>query len=58
MASLLNNSKTLRREKYGKAIVNNPFQIKQSKNDLPIPIVNGVHLHSSYDPVKEAKKND
>ena len=39
-----------------KEIANNPFQIKQSKNNLPIPIVNGVHLHSSYDPVKEAKK--
>jgi len=35
---------------------NENFEIKKSKSDLPIPVVNGVHLHSAYDPVKEAKK--
>ena len=33
-----------------------PFEIKKSKTNLPIPVVSGVHLHSAYDPIKEAKK--
>ena len=32
------------------------FEIKKSKTNLPIPVVKGVHLHSAYDPIKEAKK--
>ena len=32
------------------------FEIKKSKTNLPIPVVNGVHIHSAYDPIKEAKK--
>jgi hypothetical protein len=31
------------------------IEIKMSKNDLPIPCVNGSHLHSTYNPVKEAE---
>ena len=33
---------------------NQSIEIKNSKNDLPIPVVNGVHLHSMYNPGKEA----
>ena len=32
------------------------FEVKKSKTELPIPVVNGVHIHSAYDPIKEAKK--
>ena len=32
------------------------FEVKKSKTNLPIPVVRGVHIHSAYDPVKEAKK--
>ena len=32
------------------------FEVKKSKTNLPIPVVKGVHLHSAYDPIKEAKK--
>ena len=34
----------------------NSFEVKKSKTNLPIPVVKGVHLHSAYDPIKEAKK--
>ena len=33
----------------------NTIEIKESKTGLPIPVVNGVHLHSSYNPTKEAE---
>ena len=39
-----------------KEIANNPFQIKQSKNNLPIPIVNGVHLHHLMIQLRRQKK--
>jgi len=32
-----------------------PLTIKTSKTGLPIPVVNGVHLHSIYDPTREAQ---
>ncbi len=32
------------------------YEIKQSRSNLKVPVVNGVHLHSNYHPVKEAKK--
>jgi len=31
------------------------YQIKISKIDKKIPVVNGVHLHSMYNPIKEAE---
>jgi hypothetical protein len=31
------------------------IEIKTSKNERPIPVVNGVHLHSMYNPEKEAE---
>ena len=31
------------------------YEVKTSKNNLKIPVVNDVHLHSMYDPAKEAK---
>ena len=31
------------------------FKVKSSKSGHIIPVVNGVHLHSTYDPIKEAK---
>jgi hypothetical protein len=30
------------------------YEIKNARNREKIPIINGVHLHSSYDPTKEA----
>ncbi|MBT7608379.1 MAG: hypothetical protein HN576_01395 [Bacteriovoracaceae bacterium] len=30
------------------------IEVRTSKNELPIPVVNGVHLHSMYNPKKEA----
>lgn len=30
------------------------YEIKNARNKEKIPVVNGVHLHSSYDPSKEA----
>ena len=33
----------------------NSFNIKLSKNGLSVPVVNDVHIHSIYDPVKEAQ---
>lgn len=30
------------------------FEVKTSKSGLEVPVVNDVHLHSSYDPLKEA----
>ena len=32
------------------------FEIKESKTGLPIPVINGIHLHSTYDPEREAQK--
>ena len=31
------------------------FEIKNSKTDLPVPVVDGVHLHSIYNPKREAE---
>jgi hypothetical protein len=31
------------------------YEVKISKTELPIPVVNGVHLHSIYNPTKEAE---
>lgn len=34
----------------------NSYEIKQSRSNLKVPVINGVHLHSNYHPAKEAKK--
>lgn len=31
------------------------IEIKESKTGHPVPVINGVHLHSSYNPTKEAE---
>ncbi len=31
-----------------------PIEIKNSKTDLPVPVINNVHLHSIYNPEREA----
>lgn len=31
------------------------LEIKQSRNGQPVPVVNGIHLHSIYNPDKEAQ---
>ncbi|MAE57357.1 MAG: hypothetical protein CME69_00670 [Halobacteriovorax sp.] len=31
------------------------YEVKNSRGGLKVPVVNEVHLHSMYDPVKEAK---
>ena len=31
------------------------LEIKFSKTGLPIPLVNGTHLHSNYNPEREAE---
>lgn len=31
------------------------LEISVSRTDLPIPIINGIHLHSIYNPIKEAE---
>lgn len=31
------------------------FEVKTSKSGLEIPVINGVHLHSTYDPLKESQ---
>jgi hypothetical protein len=31
------------------------LMMKLSKSELPVPVVNGVHLHSAYNPIKEAE---
>lgn len=33
----------------------NTIEIRESKTGHPVPVVNGVHLHSSYNPTKEAE---
>ena len=33
----------------------NQIEIRESKTGNPVPVVNGVHLHSSYNPTKEAE---
>ncbi len=35
--------------------INSNFEVKPSKTELPIPLVNGIHLHSIYNPVREAE---
>ena len=35
--------------------ISSEVEIKMSKNDLPIPCINGSHLHSTYNPIKEAE---
>ena len=32
---------------------NRSYQVKMSKTECPIPVVNGVHLHSIYNPQKQ-----
>ncbi len=32
------------------------YEIRYSKTSLPVPVVNGIHLHSIYDPKREASK--
>lgn len=31
------------------------YEIKTSRTELKVPVVNGVHLHSIYNPIKEAE---
>jgi hypothetical protein len=31
------------------------YEIKTSRNGLTVPVVNGIHLHSIYNPIKEAE---
>ena len=31
------------------------YEIKTSRNGLSVPVINGIHLHSIYNPVKEAE---
>ncbi len=41
-----------------KTLINNAIdvvEIKSSKTDLPVPVINGVHLHSIYNPEREAE---
>lgn len=33
---------------------NSPIEIKTSRANTPVPVVDGIHLHSIYDPGKEA----
>jgi hypothetical protein len=33
----------------------NQIEVRESKTGNPVPVVNGVHLHSSYNPTKEAE---
>lgn len=33
----------------------NTIEVREAKTGHPIPVVNGVHLHSSYNPTKEAE---
>lgn len=33
----------------------NSYQIKTAKTGHQIPVINGVHLHSAYNPIKEAE---
>lgn len=37
------------------SLVTNVVEIKSSKTDLPVPVINGVHLHSIYNPEREAE---
>jgi hypothetical protein len=32
-----------------------PLEIKYSKTDHPIPVIDGIHIHSAYNPIKEAE---
>jgi hypothetical protein len=31
------------------------IEVKEARNGLPIPVINGIHLHSIYNPTKEAE---
>ena len=31
------------------------FEVKTSKSGLSVPVLNGIHLHSTYNPLKEAQ---
>lgn len=31
------------------------YEIKETKNNLKVPVINGIHLHSIYNPIKEAQ---
>lgn len=34
---------------------NSDYEIKISRNGFPIPVVHGIHLHSIFNPIKEAE---
>lgn len=34
---------------------NSLYQLIKSRNDLTVPVIKGVHLHSKYNPLKEAE---
>jgi hypothetical protein len=40
---------------YMKSIKIESYEIKSSRNNLKVPVVNDVHLHSMYNPAKEAQ---
>ncbi len=46
------NTKPVEQENYFRI---RSYEVKNSKNNLKIPVVNEIHLHSMYDPAKEAK---
>ena len=35
--------------------LNFSIEVKQSKTNLPVPVINGIHLHSIYNPEREAE---
>lgn len=35
--------------------LNSLYQLIKSRNELTVPVIRGVHLHSKYNPIKEAK---
>ena len=34
---------------------NNQYEFKTSRNGLKVPVIKGIHLHSIYNPIKEAE---
>lgn len=34
---------------------NQKYEIKTSRNGLSVPVINGIHLHSIYNPIREAE---
>ena len=53
---LLNDSSQIIEPKSLSFLEVNSYEIKQSRSNLKVPVINGVHLHSNYHPAKEAKK--